>query len=118
MRLLPWMNCMARGRFSMSDSTIRRSSDRGKGKANCNSCHREPLWTEPGWNQHTPAEMKIDGFEARRAPASIDAQGRAAHGYRTMNLAGVFVRERSLFMLPQDKGSFITTADLRLCSML
>ena len=76
------------------------------GKANCNSCHREPLWTEPGWNQHTPAEMKIDGFEARRAPASIDAQGRAAHGYRTMNLAGVFVRERGLFMLPQDKGSF------------
>ena len=75
------------------------------GKANCNSCHREPLWTEPGWNQHTPAEMKIDGFEARRAPASIDAQGRAAHGYRTMNLAGVFVRERGLFMLPQDKGS-------------
>ncbi len=23
------------------------------GKANCNSCHHEPLWTEPGWNQHT-----------------------------------------------------------------
>ncbi|HEX3105431.1 MAG TPA: hypothetical protein VHQ22_13380 [Terriglobales bacterium] len=76
------------------------------GKANCNSCHREPLWTEPGWNQHSPAEMKIDGFEARRAPASIDAQGRAVHGYRTMNLAGVFVRERGLFMFPRDKGRF------------
>src|SRR5262249_6925888 len=22
------------------------------GKANCNSCHHEPLWTEPGWNDH------------------------------------------------------------------
>ncbi|HEY4660055.1 MAG TPA: hypothetical protein VIG91_01025 [Terriglobales bacterium] len=76
------------------------------GKANCNSCHREPLWTEPGWNQHSPAEMKIDGFEARRAPASIDAQGRAVHGYRTMNLAGVFIRERGLFMFPRDKGRF------------
>jgi hypothetical protein len=76
------------------------------GKANCNSCHREPLWTEPGWNQHTPAEMKIDGFEARRAPASIDAQGRAVHGYRTMNLAGIFVRERGLFMFPKDQGRF------------
>lgn len=76
------------------------------GKANCNSCHREPLWTEPGWNQHSPAEMKIDGFEARRAPASIDAQGRAVHGYRTMNLAGIFVRERGLFMFPRDKGRF------------
>jgi hypothetical protein len=76
------------------------------GKANCNSCHREPLWTEPGWNQHSPAEMKIDGFEARRAPASIDAQGRAVHGYRTMNLSGVFIRERGLFMFPRDKGRF------------
>jgi hypothetical protein len=76
------------------------------GKANCNSCHREPLWTEPGWNQHSPAEMKIDGFEARRAPASIGADSKAVHGYRTMNLAGVFVRERGLFMFPQDKGRF------------
>jgi hypothetical protein len=76
------------------------------GKANCNRCHREPLWTEPGWNQHTPGEMKIDGFEARRAPASIDAHGKAVHGYRTMNLAGVFVRERGLFMFPHDKGRF------------
>jgi cytochrome c peroxidase len=76
------------------------------GKANCNSCHREPLWTEPGWNQHTPGEMKIDGFEARRAPASIGAHGQAVHGYRTMNLAGIFVRERGLFMFPPDKGRF------------
>jgi len=76
------------------------------GKANCNSCHREPLWTEPGWNQHTPSEMKIDAFEANRAPASINAQGAAVHGYRTMNLAQVFVRERGLFMFPQDKGRF------------
>lgn len=76
------------------------------GKARCNRCHREPLWTEPGWNQHTPAEMKIDGFEARRSPASINAQGNPVHGYRTMNLAGIFVRERGLFMFPRNKGHF------------
>jgi hypothetical protein len=76
------------------------------GKANCNSCHREPLWTEPGWNQHTPGELKIYGFEAGRAPASINAAGNPVHGYRTMNLAGTFVRERGLFMFPQDKGRF------------
>jgi hypothetical protein len=76
------------------------------GKANCNSCHREPLWTEPGWNQHTPGRMKIDGFEADRSPASINAQGNPVHGYRTMNLAGIFVRERGLFMFPQNKGRF------------
>lgn len=67
------------------------------GKANCNSCHREPLWTEPGWNQHTADEMKIDSFEADRAPG---------HAYQTMNLAGLFVRERGLFMFPQNKGRF------------
>lgn len=67
------------------------------GKAACNSCHREPLWTEPGWNQHPADEMKIDSFEADRAPG---------HAYRTMNLAGLFVRERGLFMFPQNKGRF------------
>src|SRR5438477_12786456 len=67
------------------------------GKANCNSCHHEPLWTEPGWNQHSADELKIDGFEADRAPG---------HAYRTMNLAGLFVRERGLFMHPENKGRF------------
>ena len=67
------------------------------GKANCNSCHHEPLWTEPGWNQHTAEEMKIDSFEADRAPG---------HAYQTVNLAGLFVRERGLFMFPQNKGRF------------
>jgi len=41
--------------------------------------------------------MKIDAFEANRAPG---------HAYRTMNLAGLFVRERGLFMFPQNKGRF------------
>ncbi len=67
------------------------------GKAGCNTCHREPLWTEPGWNQHSADEMKIDSFEADRAPG---------HAYRTMNLSGIFVRERRLFMFPQNKGRF------------
>jgi hypothetical protein len=67
------------------------------GKANCNSCHHEPLWTEPGWNQHTAEEMRIDSFEADRSPG---------HAYQTMNLAGLFVRERGLFMFPQNKGRF------------
>jgi len=76
------------------------------GKAQCNTCHREPLWTEPGWNQHTAEELKIDSFEADRAPASINSTGQPVHGYSTMNLAGIFVRERGLFMMAQDKGRF------------
>jgi len=67
------------------------------GRANCNSCHHEPLWTEPGWNQHSADEMKIDSFESDRAPG---------HAYQTVNLAGIFVRERGLFMFPQNKGRF------------
>ncbi len=66
-------------------------------KAGCNTCHREPLWTEPGWNQHPADEIKIDSFEADRSPG---------HAYRTMNLAGIFVRENGLFMFPQNKGRF------------
>jgi hypothetical protein len=38
------------------------------GKAGCNNCHVEPLWTEPGWNLHQPFEVCIDGFQANRAP--------------------------------------------------
>jgi hypothetical protein len=41
--------------------------------------------------------LKIDSFEADRSPG---------HAYRTMNLAGIFVRERGLFMFPQNKGRF------------
>jgi hypothetical protein len=67
------------------------------GKANCNSCHREPLWTEPGWNDHTPAEMRIDSFQADRSP-----DGK----YRTMNLAGKFVTELGFYMKAENRGRF------------
>ncbi len=67
------------------------------GKANCASCHQPPIWTEPGWNDHTPAEIKIDSFQADRSPAGT---------YKTMNLAGLYIRERGLFMKPENKGRF------------
>jgi hypothetical protein len=38
------------------------------GKAKCNNCHVEPLWSDPGWNMHTPSEVCIDSFQADRAP--------------------------------------------------
>ena len=47
-------------------------ADRGQslfnGKARCSSCHVPPLFTEPGWNLHTGAEIGIDEFQAQRAP--------------------------------------------------
>jgi len=66
-------------------------------KAKCNNCHVEPLFTDPGWNLHTPASIGIDSFQADRAPD---------HVYKTANLAGLFVRENGLFMKPENKGRF------------
>jgi len=37
-------------------------------KARCATCHVPPLFTEPGWNLHTPEEIGIDDFQAKRAP--------------------------------------------------
>jgi len=51
------------------------------GKAKCGACHVEPLFTEPGWNLHTPEEIGIDDFQANRAPD---------HRYRTSPLAGLW----------------------------
>jgi cytochrome c peroxidase len=77
------------------------AAERGRtvfsGKANCASCHRAPMWTEPGWNDHLPSEMKIDPFQADRSPD---------RAYRTMNLAGLYIRERGLFMKSENKGRF------------
>jgi hypothetical protein len=67
------------------------------GKANCASCHVAPLWTEPGANEHSPADIKIDTFQADRSPNGT---------YKTMNLAGLYIRERGLFMKPENKGRF------------
>jgi hypothetical protein len=81
-----------------------------EGKAKCNNCHVEPLWTEPGWNLHTPQEMKIDAFQAKRAPVGAIMPNGAVNltegSYKTMNLAGIFVRELGLFMRPENKGRF------------
>lgn len=67
------------------------------GKAKCNNCHVEPLWTEPGWNLHKPSEIGIDSFQARRAPDNV---------YKTMNLGGIFVRELGIFMKQENKGRY------------
>jgi hypothetical protein len=90
------------------------------GKAKCNMCHVKPLWTEPGWNLHpsndlqpnpsTPPEFLIDDFQANRAPRGAflpDGTPLPSKGsYKTMNLAGLFVRENGLFMAPENAGRF------------
>lgn len=70
------------------------------GKANCASCHVPPLFTEPGWNMHTPAEIGIDDFQASRAP-----DGR----YRTSPLKGLWSHSTGGFY---HDGRFATLLDV------
>jgi hypothetical protein len=68
------------------------AAERGKalfsGKAECSGCHVPPLYTEPGWNLHTAAEIGIDDFQARRSPDER---------YRTAPLAGLWTHQKGGF---------------------
>src|SRR5262249_25112483 len=70
------------------------------GKAKCATCHVPPLFTEPGWNMHTPAEIGIDDFQAQRAP-----DGR----YRTSPLRGLWTHTKGGFF---HDGRFATLLDV------
>ena len=58
------------------------------GKARCAECHVPPLYTEPGWNLHTPDEIGIDSFQAERSPTL---------GYRTAPLRGLWSHTKGGF---------------------
>jgi hypothetical protein len=58
------------------------------GPARCSTCHVPPLFTEPGWNMHTAAEIGIDDFQSTRSPDQR---------YRTTPLAGLFTRQKGGF---------------------
>jgi hypothetical protein len=80
------------------------AADRGdklfSGKAQCNNCHVEPLWTEPGWNMHAPRDVCIDSFQADRAPD---------RAYRTSPLGGLFAHQKGGFY---HDGRFATLMDV------
>jgi hypothetical protein len=71
-----------------------------KGKANCAQCHVPPLFTEPGWNTHKPAEIGIDDFQANRSPDET---------YRTAPLRGLFAHMKGGFY---HDGRFATLMDV------
>jgi hypothetical protein len=58
------------------------------GKARCSGCHVPPLYTEPGWNMHTAAEIGIDDFQSSRSPDNR---------YRTAPLRGLWTHTRGGF---------------------
>ena len=65
------------------------AAKRGKaifnGPAKCDSCHMPPLYTEAGWNLHTPGEVCVDSFQADRAPDKR---------YRTSPLGGLWTHSK------------------------
>ena len=71
-------------------------------EAGCATCHVPPLFTEPGFNAHTPQEIGIDSFQADRSPA---------HVYRTTPLAGAWRGEASKSGYYHD-GRFATLLDV------
>lgn len=70
------------------------------GKAQCATCHVPPLFTEPGYNMHTPEEIGIDDFQANRSP-----DGR----YRTAPLKGLWTHTKGGFY---HDGRFETLRDV------
>jgi hypothetical protein len=78
-------------------AAAQRGDELFSGKAQCNNCHHEPLWSEPGWNAHQASDIGIDDFQANRGPDKV---------YKTQNLGALFVRENGIFMNPANKGRF------------
>lgn len=77
--------------------------ERGKtifNSVGCATCHVPPLFTEPGHNLHTAAEMGIDAFQADRSPT---------HMYRTAPLAGLWAHQKGGFF---HDGRFATLLDV------
>jgi hypothetical protein len=87
-------------RGSFDEAAAERGDALFSGKARCARCHIEPLYTEPGWNMHTPAEMGIDDFQANRAPD---------RRYRTSPLQGLFTHTKGGFY---HDGRFATLLDV------
>jgi mono/diheme cytochrome c family protein len=80
------------------------AAKRGKaifnGVAKCATCHVPPLYTEPGWNLHTPSEVCVDSFQAERAPDKR---------YRTSPLNGLWTHQTGGFY---HDGRFPTLLDV------
>jgi hypothetical protein len=67
---------------------VRAGKEVFNGSARCATCHVPPIFTEPGWNMHTAAEIGIDDFQSSRSPDER---------YRTTPLAGLFTRQKGGF---------------------
>jgi hypothetical protein len=84
---------------SFNEDAAKRGEMIFNNKAQCASCHVPPLFTEPGWNTHTPEEIGIDDFQANRSPE---------RSYVTQGLKGIWIRKRGFY----HDGRFPTLMDV------
>lgn len=87
-------------RGSFQADAAKRGQTLFNGAAKCASCHVPPLYTEPGWNMHTPAAVCVDTFQSDRAPD---------HRYRTSPLNGLWTHTKGGFY---HDGRFATLLDV------
>ncbi len=85
---------------SYDPSAAQRGQELFVGKAKCATCHVPDIYTEPGWNMHTPEEIGIDDFQAKRSPDEH---------YRTTPLKGMVARQKGGFY---HDGRFPTLLDV------
>ena len=85
---------------SFDEAAAERGDALFEGKARCATCHVPPLYTEPGWNMHTAAEIGIDDFQAMRSPDER---------YRTTPLKGLWTHQKRGFF---HDGRFATLLDV------
>lgn len=85
---------------SFDEGAAARGKEVFEGQAKCATCHVSPLYTEPGWNMHTPAEIGVDDFQANRAPDKR---------YRTAPLKGLWTHTKGGFY---HDGRFATYSDV------
>ena len=85
---------------SFNRSAAKRGEALFNGQAKCATCHVPPIYTEPGWNMHTPEEIGIDDFQAKRSPDER---------YRTAPLKGLWTHQKGGFY---HDGRFATLRDV------
>lgn len=85
---------------SFDEEAAKRGEAVFNGSGTCSSCHIPPLYTEPGWNMHTPSEVCVDSFQADRAPDKR---------YRTSPLNGLWTHTKGGFY---HDGRFNTLLDV------
>ncbi|WP_027366609.1 hypothetical protein [Desulfocurvibacter africanus] len=85
---------------SFDTAAAERGEELFSGKAECARCHVPPLYTEPGWNLHSPDDIGIDDFQASRSPTDR---------YRTAPLKGLWAHVEGGFF---HDGRFATLLDV------